>query len=112
MHQPGAALQASICQSSRVVIVTANDFRSLIHVATRRANGGQIDDHRESCHPLNHGRISQIRTEKFQSGISQVLLNSVRFQIHAKDTPAGLLKDGLQKMTTNKTTAANNGYGD
>ena len=41
-----------------------------------------------------------------------MLLNAVRIQVHAKNTPTSAFKNGAQKVTTNKTTATHKGYGD
>ncbi|SHL12522.1 hypothetical protein SAMN05720762_104254 [Fibrobacter sp. UWH4] len=41
-----------------------------------------------------------------------MLLNAVRIQVYAENTPAGSFKDCPQQVATNKTTATHKGYGD
>jgi hypothetical protein len=40
------------------------------------------------------------------------MLDPVKVQINAKNAPLRARQNGVEKVTTNKTTATNNGYGD
>ena len=95
-----------------MIIIAADDFGGLRHVTPGRADGGQVHHHRELRKALHHLGVSKIRTQKFEPRISQMFLNTVRIKVNTENAPVRALENRTQQVTTNKTTAANNSYGD
>ena len=112
MNQPGARLCASISQSCRMVVIAADNFRSLRHVAARRANCRQIHDNRVFSNTFNDALIGEVCDHELATFVIQSVLDSIKIQINAKNAPLSARQNGVKKVTTNKTTATNNGYGD
>ena len=112
MNQPRARLCASICQRGRVVVIAADDFGGFGHVTTRRANRRKIHHNRIFCNTFNDTLVGKVSHHELATFVIKPVLNPVKIQIDTEHAPLGTRQYRIEKMATNKTTAANYGHGD